>query len=122
MTTRIHIGTGDEFEEGQLKKVSAGEISILVTRYNGKVCAVRNQCPHWNIPMDNGKVRNGTVICPLHNSVFDMCSGKNLDWTPGFAGIKVPQWTRRLIAMGKEPQGIDAYTVIEEGNDVYVEI
>ena len=122
MSKRIWVGNGDQFEEGKVSKIDAGGTSVIVTRYNGELCAVRNQCSHMNVPLDGGKVSNGTITCPLHNSKFDMCSGKNLDWTPGFMGIKVPNWTQRMIAMGKEPQGIASYTVIEEENDVYIEL
>ena len=53
--------------------------------------------------------------CPWHNSRFEVCSGENLDWTPGFAGISAPGWSRKLIAMGKSPAPlhVKAVTVVE---------
>ncbi|NDJ61331.1 MAG: Rieske (2Fe-2S) protein, partial [Chloroflexi bacterium] len=92
------------------------------TRIDGKVCVVRNQCAHLPVPLDGGKLADGAVVCPLHNSKFDMCTGANLDWTPGFAGVRAPAWSRRLIAMGREPQSLASYTVIENEDGVFVEL
>jgi nitrite reductase/ring-hydroxylating ferredoxin subunit len=36
-------------------------------------------------------VADGQVVCPWHNSRFDLASGENLDWAPGFAGRDMPR-------------------------------
>ena len=58
----------------------------------------------------SGKYEDGVVTCAWHNSRFDVCIGENLDWTPGIAGVRVPGWSRKLIALGKSPTPL---TVIE---------
>ena len=122
MAERIKIGTKADFPVGKLHKVDVQGKSVLVTEIDGKLCAVRNQCAHLPVGLEGGKIEDGAVVCPLHNSKYDLCSGENLDWVPGFLGINVPRWSRRLIAMGKQPQGIKAYTVIEEEDEVFVEV
>ena len=47
---------------------------------------------------------------------------ENLDWAPGFAGRDMPQWSRRLIALGRNPARLTKYVVVVEGDDVYVEL
>ena len=75
-----------------------------------EVCVVLNRCPHAGLSLTKGPrggYEDGVITCPWHNSSFDVCSGENLDWTPGFAGIKAPRWSHRLIAMGKKPAPLD---------------
>ncbi|MGV2435991.1 MAG UNVERIFIED_CONTAM: hypothetical protein LVT10_14815 [Anaerolineae bacterium] len=50
-----------------------------------------------------------------------MCTGENLDWVTGVAGVRVPKWTSELIALGQEPHGIRSYTVVEENDAVFVQ-
>lgn len=119
---RFYIGKRIKFEENQVVAVEVEGTSILVARIEGRLCAVRNQCAHLPVPLEGGAVEDGMIICPFHNSKFDLCSGANLDWTPGVAGVEVPTWTRRLIAMGQEAQGIPSYTVIEDGTNVYLDL
>lgn len=120
--TRIHVGSSSKFKEGKITVVDVDGDSVIMTRHEGNVCAVRNQCAHWSVALDAGQVSDGVITCPLHNSKFDLCTGENKDWVPGVAGIRVPRWTSELIALGQEPRGIRAYTVIEEDDKVYVEV
>ena len=62
------------------------------------------------------------MTCPWHNSRFDLCTGENLDWAPGFAGLDMPRWSRRAIALGRKPAPLTTYEVVVEGQDVYVEV
>ena len=34
----------------------------------------------------------------------------------------MPQWSRRLIALGRKPSRLTTYVVVVEGDDVYVEL
>lgn len=119
MNQRVKVGTVADFSE-KPTPVDVDGISILITRVGDKLCAVRNNCPHWNVSLSNGKVEDGAIICPLHNSRFDLCSGENLDWVPGVAGFKLPDWTRRMIAMGKDPQGLTPYQIEVIDDEVIV--
>lgn len=122
MSRRIAIGKADTFPEGVLKKVDADGRSIVVARTEDGFCALRNQCSHMPLPIAGGKLEGKTITCPWHNSQFDICTGENLDWVRGMAGIRMPGWTRKLLALGKKPQGITAYAVTEENGELYVDI
>lgn len=65
---------------------------------------------------------DGQVVCPWHNSRFDLASGENLNWAPGFAGRDMPRWSRKMIAHGRKPSPLTTYDVMVEGDDVYVEL
>ena len=79
---------------------------IRTSQSPDEVCIVRDRCPHAGLSLSRGPrggYEDGVITCPWHNSRFDVCTGENLDWTPGVAGIPAPKWSRRLIAMGKSP-------------------
>ncbi len=126
MTRRIRVGAISDFEDGQLVDVSVEGTSVVVAREGDTFCAARNRCPHMGFPLSKGpgglRFEDGVVQCPWHNSKFELCSGKNLDWASGFAGRDVPKWSRRLVALGRRPAALTTYRVVVEGEDVYVEL
>ncbi|MDP1876324.1 MAG: Rieske (2Fe-2S) protein [Actinomycetota bacterium] len=103
-----------------------GDAYLVVRRSQSpdEVCVVRDRCPHAGLSLSRGPrggYDNGVITCPWHNSSFDVCSGQNLDWTPGFAGLKAPTWSRRLIAMGKSPAPLTVLPASVRDGEVIVD-
>ncbi len=79
----------DEFtpvlDEGELpqegmRRVEADGAAILLSRSSsGEVCAISSVCGHFGGPLEQGERESDTVVCPWHNSRFDLCSGAALD-------------------------------------------
>ncbi len=68
------------------------------------------------IPMKSGKVKDCTIICPLHRSSFDLKTGAVIDWTP------FPPVVGNLLGKISSPKAIAVFpTRIEDGN-VWVEV
>ncbi|MCA1783467.1 MAG: Rieske (2Fe-2S) protein [Dermatophilaceae bacterium] len=126
MSQRVRIGSTADFSDGGLHSVDAKGTSLVVGLADGSLCAALNRCPHMGLSLTKGpgglKYTDGAVVCPWHNSRFDLASGDNLDWTPGVAGMDMPRWSRKLIALGKQPSPLTTYDVVVEGDDVYVEL
>lgn len=126
MTGRVRVGSKAELADGQLHAVDAGGTALVVGLAGESLCAARNHCPHLGFSLTKGpggvRYDDGAVTCPWHNSRFDLASGENLDWTPGFAGKDMPRWSRKLLAMGRKPSPLTTYDVVVEGDDVYVEL
>lgn len=97
-------------------------LRLLLTRVDGQVYAVENRCPHLGLKMTRGKVEGAVIHCPWHGSTFDACTGANLDWIGAIAGMKVPQWSRGLIAFGKQPTAIRTFPTREENGRVFVDV
>lgn len=116
----IEIAKSDDVKEGSLFAGSTANMKLLLTRVDGKVCAFLNKCPHMGLSMEKGKIDNGVITCPWHNSAFDVCTGENRDWCSGFLGKPMPGWTRKLIAMGRKPAPLSLVEVKEEGDAVLV--
>ncbi|HET7379183.1 MAG TPA: Rieske 2Fe-2S domain-containing protein [Gaiellales bacterium] len=71
----VAIGATPDFREGQMRRVDAGGLPVLVTRLNGKVCAIGAVCSHAGGPLEEGKLEGEVVTCPWHGSRFNVCSG-----------------------------------------------
>lgn len=122
MSKKISIGQVSEFPAGRAKVVQVEETKIIVNHVGDKFYAAENRCPHLGLPLGVNKVEGAVITCPFHGSKFDMCTGENLDWVTGFAGAKLPEWSRKLLAMGKKPTAIKTYRLFTEGNQLFIEI
>ena len=83
-------GTGpDEFTpvldetalpDSGLSRVEVEGVGVLLSRSpSGEVCAISATCNHFGGPLEQGDREDDTVVCPLHNSRFDLCSGQVID-------------------------------------------
>lgn len=126
MSDRVRVGSTADFADGELHAIDVAGTSVVVGLAGESVCAARNRCPHMGFSLTKGpggkKFADGQIVCPWHNSRFDLETGANLDWTPGFAGKDMPQWSRKLIALGRKPSALTTYDVTVEGDDVYIEL
>jgi nitrite reductase/ring-hydroxylating ferredoxin subunit/uncharacterized membrane protein len=69
-----------ELPDTGLRRVEAEGAGILLSRSSsGEVCAISATCNHFGGPLEEGAREGDTVVCPLHNSRFDLCSGAALD-------------------------------------------
>ncbi len=59
-------------------EVSVAGVSILICNSGGTQFAIQNRCPHQGKPLAGGRVRRGTIACPLHGMRFELGSGKPL--------------------------------------------
>ncbi|MFW5690854.1 MAG: Rieske (2Fe-2S) protein [Chloroflexota bacterium] len=120
--TRVMIGTIEDFPQGELKAVKAGNVALVIAHTENGLCAVPNRCSHMPLPLAGGKLEGSTLTCPWHNSEFNVCTGENLDWVRGLAGVKLPNWSRRLIALGRKPQNLQTYPITQEDGQLFVEV
>jgi nitrite reductase/ring-hydroxylating ferredoxin subunit len=120
------LGPVSAFPEGELVPVEVAGHRLVVVREGSTVCVAVDRCPHLGFPLSRGPggrhYADGVVQCPWHNSRFELCSGRNLDWASGFAGRAVPRWSRRLVALGRTPRPLTLVTARIEGGDVLVDL
>ena len=122
---QIKLGSTRDFA-GASKVVNVEGQAIIVAKLENGWGAVLNRCSHLPLPLAGGKIESevgrATITCPFHMSKFDLQTGANLDWTTGFAGVQVPGWSRRLIALGKAPQPVQAFRVFEQAGELLLEL
>ncbi|NGY03663.1 Rieske (2Fe-2S) protein [Solimonas terrae] len=117
----IDVANVADVREGAALTVRAAGRSIVLTRVAGTLCAVENRCPHLGLPLARGRIVDGVIRCPFRGSSFDLCSGANLDWVNAVAGLPLPQWSRRIVALGREPMPLQTFVARERDGRVYLE-
>jgi nitrite reductase/ring-hydroxylating ferredoxin subunit/uncharacterized membrane protein len=66
-----------ELAQDDLRRVEVEGVGVLLSRSTaGEVCAIASTCNHFSGPLEAGVRQGDTVVCPLHNSRFDLCSGE----------------------------------------------
>ena len=76
-TDYVRVGAPGDFVEGEMKRVDASGLPVVLLRRNGTLCAIGAVCSHAGGPLDEGKVdANGVVTCPWHGSRFRFENGQ----------------------------------------------
>lgn len=122
MSKKISIGSIADFPAGEAKVINADGTSVVINHVDDKFYAVENHCSHLGLPLGANKVDGTVITCPFHGSKFDMCTGENLDWVTGFAGAKLPDWSRKLLVMGKKPAPIKTFNILSENGQLFIDI
>ena len=68
-----------ELREGEMKRVEAGGVPVLLVRREGAVCALAHTCSHLGGPLSEGKLEGDVVQCPWHGSRFNVRDGSVVD-------------------------------------------
>ncbi len=72
---------------GTSRCVDVGGAQVIVARgQDGQYYAVQRLCSHAALPLDGGRVRGASIVCPHHGARFDLKSGRVLG-PPAFAAI-----------------------------------
>ena len=95
----------DELPEGAMRRVTRGELDLLVAHTSAGIAVTDDRCPHMSAPLSIGDLDGCIVACPLHEGRFDLASGDPVQM-PTTGGLDPdgryhPTWT---------PGGRDAKT------------
>jgi len=120
MTERVELGDAAEVPEGGLKAFKTGDTMVVVARVGDRYCAVHYKCPHMGGNLGRGRFEAGAVVCPVHGSRFDMCTGAVLDWAPKLGGVRLPRVMRGLLTIGRAPAPAKTHAVEVEGGKLYL--
>jgi len=86
-----------ELPPGALRRVTFGDLDVLMAHTAGGIVAVDDRCPHMAAPLSIGRLEGSVVACPLHRGQFDLASGDAVVMpTTGCLlpdGTAVPVWT-----------------------------
>lgn len=68
------LGAGD-LPPGTMRRVTRGELDILLAHTPDGIVATDDRCPHMSAPLSIGELDGCIVACPLHDGRFDLASG-----------------------------------------------
>lgn len=93
-----------DLPEGAMRRMSQGDLDVLVAHTPAGVLAVDDRCPHMSAPLSIGQLDGCVIACPLHEGRFDLCSGDivRMPTTGGLDadGAYHPTWS----PAGKDPK------------------
>ena len=72
----IDVLAQSKLAEGKLTKAEAGGVSLVLYKTGEHIYAISSTCSHVGGPLDEGEVEGGCVVCPWHQSKFELKSGK----------------------------------------------
>ncbi|HEY8743436.1 MAG TPA: Rieske 2Fe-2S domain-containing protein [Chloroflexota bacterium] len=70
------VARTDEVGDHQLLRVELDEQPVILTRVDGRLCALGGICTHEDAELVDGEVDEETVWCPLHASGFNVFTGE----------------------------------------------
>ena len=91
---------------GTLKGVEVEGTRIFLCSLDGNIYAYRNACAGSVLPLDLGQLKGYTLLCPWHNCLYDLRTGKRLDGGAGRLAV-IPVAIRDgmiQLALNVEPQ------------------
>ena len=99
----------DELPPGTLRRVSRGDLDVLLAHTSRGVMAVDDRCPHMAAPLSIGQLDQCVIACPLHNGRFDLATG-NVVQMPTTGGLDAdghshPTWSPPGSDPKPEPPG-----------------
>jgi len=99
-----------ELPAGTMRRVTFGDVDVLLAHTARGICAVDDRCPHMSAPLSIGSLDGCVVACPLHSGRFDLESGDvvQMPTTGGLRpdGAYEPVWSPPGREPREDPPGI----------------
>jgi nitrite reductase/ring-hydroxylating ferredoxin subunit len=77
--TFVEIAEAGALREGTMRRVDVAGRRILLANVGGRLYAVDDTCTHEEASLSTGVLKGEHVKCPLHNSRFNVCTGKAME-------------------------------------------
>ncbi len=65
-----------DLPQGTMRRVSRGDLDLLLVHAPEGVFAVEDRCPHMSAPLSIGELDGCIVTCPLHEGRFSLCTAE----------------------------------------------
>jgi nitrite reductase/ring-hydroxylating ferredoxin subunit len=101
-----------ELPPGSMRRVTVGDLDVLLAGTTEGIVAVDDRCPHMSAPLSIGTLEGCVVQCPLHEGRFDLCSGDpvQMPTTGGLDpdGVYHATWSPAGLPPKTDPPGLKA--------------
>jgi nitrite reductase/ring-hydroxylating ferredoxin subunit/uncharacterized membrane protein len=72
----VSVGRSADFHEGEMRRVDANGLAVLMVREQSTLRAIVNTCSHAGGPLNEGTLEGEVVTCPWHGSRFSVRDGR----------------------------------------------
>ena len=106
------VATLDELPLGAMKRITRGDLDLLLAHTPAGICVIDDRCPHMSAPLSIGTLDDCVVGCPLHKGRFDLSTGDVVQF-PTTGGLDAdgtyhPTWTPSDSPSKPEPTDLKA--------------
>ena len=106
------VFAAEDLPLGAMRRVSRGDVDVLLVHTEQGVFATDDRCPHMSAPLSIGALDGCIVECPLHMGRFDLASGDpaQMPTTGGLDpdGVYHPTWSLAGRDPKVDPPGVKA--------------
>lgn len=77
----VDVPTGlspDDIPAESFRTLHVGSVTVLLTKYGGRIGAISGTCSHQAANLAGGQVQGTTIACPRHGSEYDLRTGREL--------------------------------------------
>ncbi|EHR75701.1 MAG: Rieske 2Fe-2S domain-containing protein [Euryarchaeota archaeon] len=108
-----------KLKPGKTKMVTIGAKVLMVGHIDGSFIATEGLCRHMRWPLAvGGKIKDGCIRCPLHQTTHDLSNGELVEWSPF---PLLPAYGRLVGKMSKQ-KDLHIYNTRIEGDHLQVEM
>ncbi len=78
MALRVRVCGVADVVDGELRAFAVPGVTwpVIVTRVDGALVAVPGVCPHEDVALWDGSLRDHAIVCPGHGYAFDLRTGR----------------------------------------------
>jgi toluene monooxygenase system ferredoxin subunit len=69
----------EELWIGEMAGVTIDGKAVLLTNVEGRVCAYEDRCLHRGLPLSQGRLIDGRLVCRAHEWTYDACTGRGVN-------------------------------------------
>ena len=101
-----------ELPAGEMRRVTFGDLDILLAHTSNGIVAIDDRCPHMAAPLSLGELEGCLLACPLHSGQFDLATG-GVTRMPTTGGLDAdgryhPTWSPPGREPKPDPPGVKA--------------
>jgi nitrite reductase/ring-hydroxylating ferredoxin subunit len=75
----VKIAAASDLWDDEMKGYVAEGVPVLLVRLDGTVRAYADRCAHLGVPLSEGELVDGTVICAAHRYEYDGRTGAGVN-------------------------------------------
>jgi len=83
----VRIADENDLTDGEAFASEYRGEAIALYRYSGAIYAIGDICTHEQVRLSDGWLDGDRIECPLHQSCFDIRTGKVLEGGPAFEDV-----------------------------------
>lgn len=76
---RKRLMPASELWDGEMRGHRVDGHKILLVKLDGRVCAYSDRCAHLGLPLSEGELIDGVIVCKAHHYRYDARTGSGVN-------------------------------------------